>query len=99
MTVAAPQPVGPFSVTCTHLHWKFHHSEVRERQVVVACDRVLARRRRYAFPGREPLFLLIFIEWGIKSRPGWLGKELTIVHALYFTVTLGLAMPLREEGR
>ena len=50
VTVSAPQPVGPFSVTCTHLHWKFHHSEVRERQVVVACDRVLARRRRDGFP-------------------------------------------------
>jgi len=50
VTVSAPQPVGSFSVTCTHLHWKFHHSEVRERQVVAACDRVLARRRRDAFP-------------------------------------------------
>ncbi|MGH7336912.1 MAG: endonuclease/exonuclease/phosphatase family protein, partial [Myxococcota bacterium] len=54
VTVSAPQPVGPFSVTCTHLHWKFHHSAVRERQVVVACDRVLARRRRGGFP---PLLL------------------------------------------
>jgi endonuclease/exonuclease/phosphatase family metal-dependent hydrolase len=50
VTVSAPQPVGSFSITCTHLHWKFHHSEVRERQVVVACDRVLARRRRGGFP-------------------------------------------------
>jgi endonuclease/exonuclease/phosphatase family metal-dependent hydrolase len=50
VTVSAPQPVGSFSVTCTHLHWKFHHSEVRERQVVAACDRVLARRRREGFP-------------------------------------------------
>jgi endonuclease/exonuclease/phosphatase family metal-dependent hydrolase len=50
VTVAAPPPVGAFSVTCTHLHWKFHHSAVRERQVVAACDRVLARRRREAFP-------------------------------------------------
>jgi len=50
VTVSAPQPVGPFSVTCTHLHWKFHQSEVRERQVVVACDRVLARRRQGGFP-------------------------------------------------
>ena len=50
VTVSAPPPVGPFSVTCTHLHWKFHHSAVRERQVVAACDRVLARRRRGGFP-------------------------------------------------
>jgi endonuclease/exonuclease/phosphatase family metal-dependent hydrolase len=50
VTVAAPQPVGPISVTCTHLHWKFHHSEVRERQVIAACDRVLARRRQGGFP-------------------------------------------------
>ena len=50
VTVSAPGPVGPFSVTCTHLHWKFHQSEVRERQVVSAVDHVLARRRRDAFP-------------------------------------------------
>ena len=37
-------------MTCTHLHWKFHQSEVRERQVVAACDRVLARRRQGGFP-------------------------------------------------
>jgi hypothetical protein len=49
VTVSAPQPVGPFSATCTHLHWKFHQSEVRERQVMAACDRVLARRRRDGF--------------------------------------------------
>lgn len=54
VTVSAPQPVGSFSATCTHLHWKFHQSEVRERQVVAACDRVLARRRRGGFP---PLLL------------------------------------------
>jgi endonuclease/exonuclease/phosphatase family metal-dependent hydrolase len=50
VTVAAPEPVGAFSVTCTHLHWKFHQSEVRERQVVAACDRVLARRPSGGFP-------------------------------------------------
>jgi len=50
VTVAAPQPIGPFSVTCTHLHWKFNQSAVRERQVVAVCDRVLARRRRGGFP-------------------------------------------------
>ena len=50
VTVSAPEPIGSLSVTCTHLHWKFHHSEVRERQVVAACDRVLARRRQGGFP-------------------------------------------------
>ncbi len=54
VSINAPQPVGPFSVTCTHLHWEFDRSEVRERQVVVACDHVLARRRRGGFP---PLLL------------------------------------------
>lgn len=50
VTVEAPAPVGPFSFTCTHLHWKFRHGAVREKQVVAVCDRVLARRRRGGFP-------------------------------------------------
>lgn len=50
VTVGAPAPVGPVSFTCTHLHWKFRHGAVREKQVVAVCDRVLARRRRGGFP-------------------------------------------------
>ncbi len=43
-------PVGPVSITCTHLHWKFRHGAVRERQVVAICDAVLRRRPRDGFP-------------------------------------------------
>ena len=43
-------PLGPLSFTCTHLHWKFRHGEVRERQVQAVCDLVLRRRLRGGFP-------------------------------------------------
>ena len=47
-TLAAP--FGPLSFTCTHLHWKFRHGEVRERQVQAVCDLVLRRRVPGGFP-------------------------------------------------
>ena len=43
-------PLGPISVTCTHLHWKFRSGEVRERQVQAVCELVLRRRVRAGFP-------------------------------------------------
>ncbi len=48
VTVAAP--VGPVSFTSTHLNWKLHHGEVRERQVVALADYVRDRRPRGGFP-------------------------------------------------
>jgi endonuclease/exonuclease/phosphatase family metal-dependent hydrolase len=48
VTVAAPP--GPVAFTSTHLHWKFHHGRVRERQVVALCEFVLAQRPRGGFP-------------------------------------------------
>jgi endonuclease/exonuclease/phosphatase family metal-dependent hydrolase len=50
LSVTLDSPVGPLSLTCTHLHWKFRHGEVRERQVVALCDLVLRRRPRGGFP-------------------------------------------------
>ena len=50
VNVTAPEPVGAFSFTCTHLNWKLHDSAVRERQVTAVCERVLARRRAGGFP-------------------------------------------------
>jgi endonuclease/exonuclease/phosphatase family metal-dependent hydrolase len=43
-------PFGPLSFSCTHLHWKFRHGEVRERQVQAVCEFVLRRRVRGGFP-------------------------------------------------
>jgi endonuclease/exonuclease/phosphatase family metal-dependent hydrolase len=43
-------PLGPLSLTCTHLHWKFRSGEVRERQVQAVCELVLRRRVRAGFP-------------------------------------------------
>jgi endonuclease/exonuclease/phosphatase family metal-dependent hydrolase len=42
--------LGPISFTCTHLHWKFRHGEVRERQVQAVCELVLKRRVKGGFP-------------------------------------------------
>ena len=50
LSVTVASPHGPLSFTCTHLSWKFHHGEVRERQVVALCDWVRARRPRDGFP-------------------------------------------------
>jgi len=50
LSVTLDSPLGPLSLTCTHLHWKFRHGEVRERQVVALCDLVLRRRPRRGFP-------------------------------------------------
>jgi len=50
LTATLDSPLGPLSFTCTHLHWKFRHGEVRERQVQAVCDLVLRRRLRGGFP-------------------------------------------------
>lgn len=43
-------PFGRLSFTCTHLHWRFHHGDVRQRQVQALAARVIARRPKGGFP-------------------------------------------------
>jgi endonuclease/exonuclease/phosphatase family metal-dependent hydrolase len=43
-------PFGRVSFSCTHLNWKFHHHDVRCRQVVEVARQVVARRPRNGFP-------------------------------------------------
>ncbi|MFI5215000.1 MAG: endonuclease/exonuclease/phosphatase family protein [Candidatus Limnocylindria bacterium] len=50
LSATLDSPLGPISFTCTHLHWKFRHGEVRERQVQAVCELVLRRRLRGGFP-------------------------------------------------
>jgi endonuclease/exonuclease/phosphatase family metal-dependent hydrolase len=41
-------PRGPVQVFCTHLNWRFDHSDVRQEQVAFICDRIESTRpRRY----------------------------------------------------
>jgi endonuclease/exonuclease/phosphatase family metal-dependent hydrolase len=39
-------PRGPVQVFCTHLNWKFQHSDVRQEQVAFICDRIESTRPR-----------------------------------------------------
>jgi len=50
LSVTLDTPVGPLSVSCTHLQWKLHHGHVRERQIVALCDFVRARRPGFELP-------------------------------------------------
>ncbi len=50
ITVGVQAPFGVVSFSCTHLHWRFHQGETRERQVVALCDQVLRLRSRDGFP-------------------------------------------------
>lgn len=50
LAVTVQAPFGPVRFACTHLHWRFHHGHVRERQVVALCDWVRASRPRGGFP-------------------------------------------------
>ncbi len=50
LSATLASPLGPISFTCTHLHWKFRHGEVRERQVQAIAELVLRRRPRGGFP-------------------------------------------------
>ena len=43
-------PFGRLAFTCTHLHWRFHHGEVRCRQVAEIARQVVARRPKGGFP-------------------------------------------------
>jgi len=42
LTARVDAPFGAFSFTTTHLHWRFHHGHVRERQVVAVARAALA---------------------------------------------------------
>ena len=50
LTATVDAPVGPISFTCTHLNFRLHHGNVRERQVVALGDMALRRRPRGGFP-------------------------------------------------
>lgn len=50
LSVTVASPHGPIGFSCTHLHWKFRHGAVRERQVAAVCDLALRRRPRGGFP-------------------------------------------------
>ena len=50
LSVTVEAPVGEVSFTCTHLNWRLHHGEVRERQVASLADFVLRRRPKDGFP-------------------------------------------------
>ena len=39
-------PRGRFQVFCTHLNWRFDHSEIRQRQVRFVCERIAECRPR-----------------------------------------------------
>lgn len=43
-------PFGRLAFTCTHLHWRFHHGDTRQRQVQALVTRVIARRPKGGFP-------------------------------------------------
>jgi endonuclease/exonuclease/phosphatase family metal-dependent hydrolase len=43
-------PFGRLAVTCTHLHWRFHHGDTRCRQVAEIARQVVARRPKGGFP-------------------------------------------------
>jgi endonuclease/exonuclease/phosphatase family metal-dependent hydrolase len=43
-------PFGQLSFTCTHLHWRLHHGDVRCRQVAEIARQIVARRPRNGFP-------------------------------------------------
>ena len=43
-------PLGPLSFWCTHLHWRLHHGNTRQRQVAALASDVLAHRPRDGFP-------------------------------------------------
>lgn len=50
LSVRIDAPVGPVLFTCTHLNWKFHHGETRERQVRALAEHVLSLRDKGGFP-------------------------------------------------
>ena len=50
LSVTADAPFGPVSFTTTHLNWRFHHGQVRERQVLALAPWVRKRRPPGGFP-------------------------------------------------
>ncbi len=50
LSVIAKAPFGPVGFTCTHLNWRFHHGNVRERQVLALAEWVRARRPAGGYP-------------------------------------------------
>ncbi len=50
LTARVDAPFGEFSFTTTHLHWRFHHGHVRERQVVAVARAGLAAAQEDGFP-------------------------------------------------
>lgn len=50
LSVTIDSPHGPIGLTCTHLHWQFHHGNVRERQVELLAARAWKRRPESGFP-------------------------------------------------
>lgn len=50
LSATIDSPHGELSLTSTHLNWKFHHGNVRQRQVLPLAQLVLRRRPRGGFP-------------------------------------------------
>jgi endonuclease/exonuclease/phosphatase family metal-dependent hydrolase len=50
LTVGVEAPFGPVCFSCTHLHWRFQHGCVRERQVVALADQALKLAPEDGFP-------------------------------------------------
>jgi len=50
LTVTIDAPFGPLCFSTTHLHWRFHHGHVRERQVAALAERVLELAPEGGYP-------------------------------------------------
>ena len=50
LTVEIDSPFGPISFSSTHLHYRFHHGHVREKQVAALADLVLHKMPKKGFP-------------------------------------------------
>ena len=50
LSVTVDSPHGPIGLTCTHLHWQFHHGFVREKQVKCLAERAWKRKPENGFP-------------------------------------------------
>jgi len=77
LNVTLDSPMGPLSLTCTHLNWKFQHGEIRERQVFALAELVLRRCPKGGFPpllvgdfNAEPDSSEIRFLSGLESRGG-----------------------------
>jgi len=50
LSVVVDAPLGPVGFTTTHLNWRFHHGNVRERQVLALAEWAWRRRPEGGFP-------------------------------------------------